>query len=213
MIIFNLGAILVGILTVFLGMGFATLAEGYLSDTMINLTMLHIFLIVSLGVEFLGLKPRLFFIPMWILALISIATDGYDNFGIISILYTILLTVGGIFSLIQFGNRFSQEEFMKNREYLKYYFDNLNALTEEEKISNLANSFSRNSIKSTEFLQHHKTVLELIIERHPKYFAETKQMLINDYLMVLDNLLNGKEERSFHKKHREIRKIVSAVFL
>lgn len=211
--IFNLGAIVVGVITLLIGAGFQYLAMPYLSMPTMNFISLHILLAVSFIVEVLGLKPRLFFIPTWIISFVLIGTDGYEKYGPVSIVYTVLLIGLVIWGILKLVKRIDEKSLNKRIEYLNYFKENVSTLSEDDKVGYLAHSFSPESSKSTEFMHHNKDVLELILDNYHSRFSVDNIELIKKQILNYENMLNGVKVKRFHNSHEDTAELVSTVLL
>ncbi len=105
MFIFNLWALLVGLLVVLASLGVHEAAPQVMQGTMGNFIVGVITFVFGGIAEALGMRGRIFFLPVWLFGLIIIGFQLFEWWGIWGILAGLLLGVGGVVVLLMLAKR------------------------------------------------------------------------------------------------------------
>lgn len=210
MIIFNLGALLVGAIAIGVQMLLANLFNIDSDSTLWSFLFFHCALAASIGVELMGLKPRLFFIPTWIISIAMIFMFGDELWGSLSLIYSGLLTAGLIYFFFFWPKHKAANEpvvlFEENKKMLNAYFDNQGTLPDEKKRKLLAVSYSPTTAKNPAIVRHNRAVLDLILERHGELFTREHKELLRENDTILNRFIDGGTD------HKEVKKANAQIF-
>ena len=192
----------------------AFLASGLLpggNSDFADLVFLFYCLIVGIGMRLLGFKPRLFFLPVWVLACIGIFIKGFDLYG-----WYALAAFAGFCLVIYWrlkltGQKNSRLSIEQGFSAFTTYETNSGEMSDREKRALLANSFIANpySTEHRNVVEHNIKVLTLIKEKYRLLFSgehlERLQVMIK---VFSENLSRNCFKLKNFQEPEELKKII-----
>lgn len=193
MIIFNLGGFLFGVAFILLCVGILPYLENYFNDDIVNLILSLISLPLAVAIEFTGFKPRIFFIPVWVLSLVFIAVQGWTNFGYYSLIIDAALIYGGYRFLTYLGSKIGEKRWQEASIIINEL--DKTTLSEKEKRDVIVHSFISDAslIIRHEVIEHNLRLLKVVIEEFSDLFTKEKIEAINIFQNNLNVMLKSEK--------------------
>lgn len=216
MLIFNLGAVVVAAMSIFVS-AFLTAVLGLDSESNLSeIVLIHALFASSVLMELVGLKPRLLFAPTWIFALIGLFVLGFMHFGPLSILYNVSLTAVAYLLCIYFpaNQKAKRAVFAHNKDMLESYNENRGTLHEDKEAQMLAVAYCPALLKSKERAKHNREVLNLIIKHYGNLFHRDHHSTFSENDTVLRRYVEGETDHTSAKvANQQIHKAILNVLL
>lgn len=204
MIIYNVGALIVGLISFVILWLFWSLTEGHLPDNLSNTIAFHVPLLVSFVVERSGLRPKLFFIPTSFIAAILLAVVGMHEYGVVGVVYVVAILALKLFVNSKLDGRVLSKEFQKCEEQLEDFRSREHELDDEETLDLLGRSFYQYEPRSAAELRHNKTVAEYLHNRCADSLCDYQVEALGHYAEEMENQLNGKRNSRFYDLHESL---------
>ena len=195
MLIFNLGGFLTGILTFlcFFGIESMLMASGVIEYADLILTVF--FLIFGVIIEIVGLKPRIFFIPCWLLGIIGICVQSYKLWGWPSLVGGVIALIVSVKLLLVLAKKSETKKWNKVQQELNKYKQCRKSTPEDKNKKALYSClfYNKQLDNSLEILIHNKTVIKLMLEDFSSVFSEEDIGKISTVLNNIDKMLQSEE--------------------
>ena len=195
MIIINLGGFLYAAIMITIIVLLLPLTQKGISENIFNLICACISLPVAVILEIFRLKPRIFFVPGWILALIFIGVQAWINWGVYSIIIDAALIFGGYKFLEYSGKKNADKRWLEALKIISELEGKSH--TEKEKRTLLLKAFVTNSILlgRHDVIKHNITVLTLVKNEFIELFTKEKIELIDSFLSELEDMLTQEKPK------------------
>lgn len=204
MIIYNVGALIVGVISFILVWIFWSLTKGHLADNLSNMIAFHVPLLVSFVVERFGLRPKLFFIPTTFIAAVLVGVVGMYEHGFVGLVYVVAILVARYFVNSWLDGRVFSKEFQKCEELLEQFQTKQQEMDDEEVLDTLGRSFYQYTPQTPIELRHNKTVVENLHTHCAESLFDYQVDALVHYAEEMGNQLNGKKNPLFSELHESL---------
>jgi hypothetical protein len=166
-LIYNLWALLTGIVIFIAGVTVHSLAPTAFTDANVLWTVGALVTVIGGGAEIAGIRGRLFFMPIWFIGTIVLSFAAYGRFGIVAVIIPVVSAVIAVWWMIQATKKREEQQWARAKETIPVLkaFAGDSCSTEFWKLVKNSLYLPLNDDLTPEILKHNLEVARLVLER------------------------------------------------